>query len=487
MNRKLVFQSTGKIIFLESLFLLLPALVSLIYLKTDGIRPLWSFLLTAGIGLAVGLPLMLFLRPNTKNLFAREGFAVTALSWLSLSLLGCLPFLFSGEIPSFFDAFFETASGFSTTGASIVTDFTVLSHGVLFWRSFTHWIGGMGILVLIIAIFPTSSGRNIHILRAEMPGPIVGKLVPKARRTAAILYGLYIGLTVLEFLFLLFGGLPVFESIVFAVGTAGTGGFAVLPDSIASYTPYVQWVITAFMFLFGVNFNLYYLLLIRRAKQAFKSSELWTYSVVIVCASVMLFLNIRSLYPTVSEAIRHSVFQTISIITTSGFGTASINNWPTFSKGLLLLLMFLGGCAGSTAGGLKVSRVMLLFKSVKQDLKKMIHPRAVTTVHLEGKPVDERTLNVTRNYFILYCILLALLTLLLSVFAPEGFTFETNFSAAVSCFNNIGPAYGAAADSYAGFPDVCKVFLSVAMLLGRLEIYPLLIGLSPSTWTKKQA
>jgi len=482
MNRRMIAYMVGRILQIEAALLLLPLLTALLYTEW---RVALAFLATAAIAAGVGTLLTLLIgKKRDRTIFAREGFIIVAFAWILMSVIGALPFVFSREIPSFVDAFFETVSGFTTTGASILTDVEAMSHGLLFWRSFTHWIGGMGVLVFIMAIFPSESGRSIHIMRAEMPGPIVGKLVPKIRDTAKILYLIYIGMTALLTILLLCGGMNLFESLIHAFGTAGTGGFGVKADSIGGYSPYLQWVITVFMLLFGVNFNLYYLILIRRTRSALKSSELWCYLAIVGLSVAAITANISPLYGTLSESIRHAAFQVSSIMTTTGYSTVDFNLWPSFSKTLLVVLMFIGGCAGSTAGGLKVSRVMLLFKSIRRDVKRMLHPRSVAVVKLEGKAVDEPTIHGSTVYFAVYSAIFFVFLLLLSL---EPFDFESTFTAVSACFNNIGPGLGAfgPASSFAAYSPFGKLLLSAAMLLGRLEIFPLLIAFSPSTWTKK--
>lgn len=481
MNRKMVFYMIGQIIKLEAALLLLPLIVSLLYKEQCAT----AFLITIGIALVLGFAITLMFKPKNRVIYAKEGFVIVAFAWLALSAIGALPFVISGEIPSYINAFFETVSGLTTTGASILNDVESMSHGILFWRSFTHWIGGMGVLVFIMAIVPTLSDRSIHIMRAEMPGPIIGKLVPKAKDTAKILYLIYIGMTAAEIVFLLFGGMPLFESVVHAFGTAGTGGFGIKADSIAGYSPYIQWVITIFMLLFGVNFNLYYLALLRHQfRTIFKSRELWFYIGLVGASSAVITANIYSLYHNFSEALRLSVFQVASIVSTTGYSTADFNLWPGVARSLLFVLMFVGGCAGSTAGGLKLSRVMLLFKMIKKELRHMLHPRSVNVIKFEGKKVDNPTLNSVGTYFALY-IAGIMVTFLLICFEP--FDLETNLTAAISCFNNVGPGLSAIgpASSYAGYSDFSKIILSIAMLLGRLEIFPIWIALSPSTWSKK--
>lgn len=481
MNRKMVFYMIGQMIKLEAALLVLPLLVSLIYREHETAL---SFLITIGIALVLGFALTLIFRTKNRVIYAKEGFVIVALTWLALSAVGCLPFIISGEIPSFFDAFFETVSGFTTTGASVVIGVESMSHGILFWRSFTHWIGGMGVLVFIMAIIPTVTDRSIHILRAEMPGPIVGKLVPKTKDTAKILYFIYIIMTAVEIVLLLIGGMPLFESTVHAFGTAGTGGFGIKADSIAGYSPYLQWVITIFMLLFGVNFNLYYLALIRHFHSIFKSRELWCYIGIFAAACFAITIDIYPMYQNFSESLRLAAFQTSSILTTTGFATADFNLWPGFSKAILFLLMFIGGCAGSTAGGLKVSRVILLFKIVRKELLHILHPRSVAVIKFEGKKVDNPTLNSVSTYFVLYIFGILGIFLILCL---EPFDLETNLSATVSCFNNVGPGLSLVgpASNYSAYSPLSKLMLSFAMLLGRLEIFPLWFTLTPSTWSKK--
>jgi len=470
----------GQIVKVEALLLILPLIVSLCYGESC-----WqAFALTIGIALAVGFLISHISKPGTKIIFAKEGFVIVAISWILMSAIGALPFVISKEIPSFVDAFFETVSGFTTTGATIVLNLEAMSHGILFWRSFTHWIGGMGVLVFIMAIVPSAADRSMHIMKAEVPGPIVGKLVPKVRQTARILYVIYIVMTVLEFVLLLCGGMNIFESAVHTFGTAGTGGFGVKPDSITSYSPYIQWVITIFMLLFGINFNLYFLLLLRRLSSVFKSSELWAYIGINFTATAIIAINIFKLYGNVEQSIRLSAFQVASISTTTGFATADFDAWPELSKGILLVLMFIGSMAGSTAGGLKVSRVVLLCKMIKREFLRTLHPRSVSTVKFEGKAVDDATLNSVSSYFSLFMGGFFMLFLLICI---DKFDFQTNFSAVAACMNNIGPGFGVVGPmgSFSGYSDFSKVVLSAAMLLGRLEFYPLIIAFSPSTWTKK--
>lgn len=481
MNRRMIFYTIGYIAIAEAVLLLLPALVALIYLEKSGI----SFIITAALALGVGMLFRVFAKPKSRLIYAREGFAIVAYAWLLMSAIGAIPFVLGGAIPSYIDAFFETVSGFTTTGASILTDVEALDRCMLFWRSFTHWIGGMGVLVLVTAVVPNIADRSLNILKAEMPGPTVGKLVPRSRDTAKILYCIYFVMTAILTLLLIAGGMPLFDSIVHAFGTAGTGGFGIKADSIASYSPYLQWVITVFMFLFAINFNLYYLLLLRKFRSVFKSDELWFFTALVLFCIGAITLNILPMFDTLSEAIRISAFQVCSIVSTTGYATADFNLWPGLSKALLLLLMFVGGCAGSTGGGLKAARVVILIKSIGKELKRLLHPRSVRTVKSEGKKLDDETLNGVTSYFAVYIICIMAVFILLSF---EPFNLETNFSASVACFNNIGPGLAGVgpASSFAEYSGFSKIVLSFAMLLGRLEVFPLLLGLNPLIWKKQK-
>ena len=469
MNIKTVFNTVGRVILLEAAFLLLPLIVSLIYGESCST----AFIVTAAVAAVTGFALVRLCRSEAKNLSIRDGFGIVSLSWIFISLIGSLPFIISGEIPSFFDAFFETVSGFTTTGASILTDVESMSHGLLFWRSFTHWLGGMGILVFVMAIMDKAPDRSINILRAEMPGHSVDKFTPKAKNTAKILYFIYIAFTALETVLLLAGGMPLFDSLVHALGTAGTGGFGIKADSIASYSNYLQWVITVFMLLFGVSFNLYYLLLLRRRKAALSSNELWCYLGIFAVSCAVITANILPVYGNFGDALRLSAFQVSSIITTTGYATADFNLWPQLSKAVLFVLMFLGGCMGSTAGGFKMSRVTVLLQMARNELRRSLSPRAVSAVRLNGQTLDAQAEKGVLSYLVLY-ILVILAAFLLISFEPFGF--ETNFTAAVSCVNNIGPGFGliGPASGYAAYSAFSKLVLSFAMLMGRLEIYPLL-------------
>ncbi len=473
----MVCRTVGLIVLLEALLLLLPLTVSLIY--KDSCIP--AFLLSILIALAIGLLMVLIAKPRTKVIYAKEGFAITTFAWLSLSAIGALPFFLSGQIPNYIDAFFETVSGFTTTGASILRDVTKLEKGLLFWRSFTHWVGGMGVLVFLVAFLRGISDRSIHILRAEMPGPTMGKLMPKLKDTAKILYFIYLGMTAVQIVFLLLGGMNLFDSLVHTFGTAGTGGFGIYTDSAGSFTPYQTWVIAIFMILFGVNFNLYYLILAKRVKTALSSTELWVYLGIIFSAITIICVNISGLYHSFGETLRHAVFQVSSIMTTTGFSSTDFNLWPGLSKTVLLILMFIGACAGSTAGGLKVSRLILVVKNCVCEFRHMIHPRSVNVLRYEGKTVDKDTREKANLYLVLYALCFFVIFFLISF---DGFDIETNFSATAACFNNIGPGLGLVGplSSYADYSYFSKILLSLAMLLGRLELWPILLALIPGTW-----
>ena len=481
MNYRMVLNIIGRIVMAEAGLLILPVLVSLYYGETTALHAL---LITAGIALAVGLLFVIVSRTKNRSIYAGEGFVSVAFAWMILSAIGALPFYISGAIPSYVDALFETVSGFTTTGASIIQNVEIIEKSLLFWRSFTHWVGGMGVLVFVMAIIPGNTKGTMNVMRAEMPGPIIGKLVPRIKDTAKILYLIYIALTALEITMLYAGGMPLFDSVVHTLGTAGTGGFGIKADSIASYTPYMQWVITVFMLIFGLNFNLYYLILMRRIRSVLKSEELWCYVGIVVFAVAAITANVYSMYDSFSAAFRHSAFQVSSIITTTGFTTTNFDLWPGFSKGILFTLMFIGGCAGSTAGGLKVSRVVMLFKLIGREIRKILHPRSVNKISFEGKSVDENTLDSVTVYLVIYIVCFVAIFLLLCI---EPFSLETNISAAAACYNNVGPGFAGVGPTtnFSAYSDFSTIVLSFAMLLGRLEIFPLIIAISPSTWSRK--
>ena len=474
MNYKMVLYTMGRVVLLEAAFLVLPMAVSLLY----GERCAVSFGLTILVALAVGFLLTFLCRGSHGTSSIKDGFMIVALTWIMLSAIGALPFVFSREIPSYVDAFFETVSGFTTTGATILTDVEALSRGMIFWRSFTHWIGGMGILVFVVMLMKTTD-RSINILKAEMPGPTVDKLAPKSRDTARILYLLYISLTVLETVLLLLGGMGLFDSVVHSLSTAGTGGFGAYNASAANFSPYIQWVLTVFMLLFGVNFNLYYLLLLGRVRDIFRNTEFKVYLGIIAAA-----VDILPLYQNFSTSLRQASFQVAAIMSTTGFITADFTVWSPLSKTLLLLLMFLGGCAGSTAGGLKLSRIIILCKMARRELRRTLRPRVVDVIKMDGHRLEEQTAHSVAVYFALYMLCIGALLVALS-FSP--FDMETNLFSSVSCFNNVGPAFGMAGPvgNYSLYQPVLKLLLCVGMLLGRLEIYPMLLLFVPAAWRRK--
>lgn len=481
MNYRMVLYILGRILSTEGILMVLPLICSICY--GESVLP---FAITMIILFAISF-LLSFKKPKKTAISSREGFMCVALAWILMSAFGAFPFVFSGYIPNYIDAFFETVSGFTTTGASILTDVEALGYGVLFWRSFTHWVGGMGVLVFVLAIMPKSDikgTRYMHLMRAEVPGPSVGKLVPKISETARVMYGIYIVLTFIEMIFLLCGGMSLFDALTHAFGTAGTGGFGIKNDSLASYSPYLQYVIGIFMIIFGVNFNLYYYLLIRQVGKAIKNEELWCYLGVVAVSISAICINISSLYDTFEEVFRHSLFQTATIISTAGFSTVDYNNWPVLSKVILVMLMFVGGSVGSTAGGIKVGRIMLLIKNAKREIHYILHPRSVRSVKVDGNVVDNDTIRGTTSYIIMYFGIFVISILLLTIF--DGVDMVSGFTAVCATFNNVGPALGefGPASNFSSLSYISKLLLSFDMLAGRLEIFPILILFSPSSWKK---
>lgn len=485
MNVKNISRTVGLILLITGIFQLFPLLIAVIDHEP---RNILAYIESLCLILLIGSALLLFSRGGNRMFSAQEGFAATGLSWIFMSAFGALPFFLSGQIPSYVDAFFEMVSGFTTTGASILTDVEALSRCNLFWRSFSHWLGGMGVLVFLLAVVPgarKNGGTGIYLMRAESPGPSVDKLTPHLRQTAMILYGIYILLTALCIVFLLLGGMPVFDSFCIAFGTAGTGGFAIKNSSMGGYSYFLQTVVTVFMFLFGVNFSLYYMLLLRKFKAVFKNEELRLYFGIAAGSIVLIAINISRMYNTVYESVHHAAFQVVSIMTTTGYGTVDFEQWPAFSKAILLSLMFIGASAGSTGGGLKVSRVLLLMKSIRRTIRKALHPRRVQPVYMDGRAVSEEVCDNVNAYLAIYCVILVLSFAVISV---DGFSIGTNFSAVASCFNNIGPGFElvGATQNFSIYSDLSKIILSLDMLLGRLEIFPLLLLLSPDTWSRRR-
>ena len=476
MNSSIIRYILGYVLKIESYLMLLPCVVAMIYREKYGVYYLAVAMLCMILGLA-----MSYKKPRSSIFYLKEGCVITALSWILLSLFGCLPFILSGEIPSFTDALFETISGFTTTGASILSDVESLSHCSLFWRSFTHWIGGMGVLVFLLAIVPMSGGSHINLMRAESPGPSVGKLVPKVKHTARILYGIYLALTILEVIFLLAGGMPVFDAVTTSFGTAGTGGFGIKNDSLMSYSRYLQWVVTIFMILFGVNFNAYYFILFRNFKKAFSMEEVRCYFLIIFLAIGVIFINIIDHCANAFDAFTKAAFQVGSIITTTGFSTADFNLWPQTSKTILVLLMFIGACAGSTGGGIKVSRFVVLFKTIVKELNSYIHPKSIKKIKIDGKPVEHDIVRAINVYFITFMIVFSISVLAISF---EGKDLVTNFTAVVATINNIGPGLELVGptQNFSVFSAISKYILMFDMLAGRLELFPLLILFHPAIW-----
>ncbi|MBO5868720.1 MAG: TrkH family potassium uptake protein [Oscillospiraceae bacterium] len=484
MNFKIIGRFIGLIVLIEGLFLLPAIGIGISLGEANAVR---GFLVALLIMLLTGGGLLLTCKNSGKIFGAREGFVCVGLGWTVLSLLGCLPFWISREIPAFIDAFFETVSGFTTTGSSILSDVEALSKSLLYWRSFSHWLGGMGVLVFLLAVAPgngSDKGFTMHLLRAESPGPDVGKLVPKMRQTAIILYVIYIAMTLLNILFLLAGGMSLFEAVCTALGTAGTGGFGIRNDSIASYSPYIQNVCTVFMFLFGINFSCFYLLLLKQFRSVFQDTELRLYIGMFLVSSILIFVNITPMYETWSEALRHAAFQVSSIMTTTGFATTDFDLWPGFSKGILMLLMVVGACAGSTGGGFKCARVLLVLKSLRRNIRQVLNPKKVQVVRVSGKAVSETVLDNTNAYLAAYVVMIVVSFLLLSL---DKYSVTTNITATLACVNNIGPGLEAVgpACNFGGYSAFSKLVLIVDMLAGRLEIFPILVLFSRSTWTGK--
>ena len=480
MNRKMINLILGRIMLTEAMLMLPSVLIGVGYGERAALAFVPPIVLLALIGL-----LMSRFKPKNTRIFARDGFFIVAAAWVLVSVFGAIPFYLSGFFPTVWDAFFEIVSGFTTTGASVLADPEALPYCLLFWRSFSHWIGGMGVLVFVLAIAPLSEDRSLYLMQAEMPGPTVGKLSPRTRDTALILYAVYTAMTALLILLLVLGKMPLFDAVCNAFATAGTGGFAVRTAGIAYYnSPYIEWVLGVFMFLFGINFNLYYLILAGKAREAVKSEELRWYVIICVFSTALIALNTWASSVAPGATILNAFFQVSSIMTTTGFATVDFALWPQFSQHLLVILMIVGACAGSTGGGFKVSRVLLLCKSFGQEMRRMIHPRVATSILMDGKKVDYPTMHGTRTYCVVYVMLICLSTLLLSL---DGFDMTTNLSAELACINNIGPGLALVGpmSNFSMYSPLSKVLLSVNMLLGRLEILPLIVLFSPSAWRRR--
>ena len=481
MNHAMVRYLIGWMLGVESLFLLLPALTALIY-REDVVL---AYVGVAALCMALAA-LFCHKKPTNTRFYAREGFVTVALCWIVLALTGALPFMLSGEIPFVVDALFETISGFTTTGATILSDVEALSHASLLWRSLTHWVGGMGVLVFMLIVLPLAGGQTIHLMRAESPGPSVSKLSPHLRDTAMILYAIYLGMTILETILLLLGGMPLFDALCTSMATAGTGGFGIWNTSIAHYNSYyLQAVVTVFMILFGINFSVYFLLLTRRFKAAFRIEEVRVYLGVILASSVVIALNVRHLFPSLLDSFHHAAFQVASIITTTGFSTVDFNQWPALSKAILVLLMFIGACAGSTGGGMKCSRILLMCKSIRKEMQFLIHPRAVRVNKIDGRRVPHEVMRSVNVFMIAYLLLFILSVLLLSITNEE---LITNFTAVAATLNNVGPGLelvGPAAN-FGFFSPLSKIVLMFDMLAGRLEVFPMLLLFAPGTWRREK-
>ena len=481
MNFGFITYIIGWILNFQGLFLLVPCIVSMAYNEKSG----FAFVISSLISLTVG---MLFTRkkPTNKSFYAKEGFITVALGWIALSVSGALPFLISGEIPNVFNALFESISGYTTTGATILSDVESLSKGILFWRSFTNWIGGMGVLVFVLCILPLADGNNMHLMRAESPGPSVGKLVPKMRSTAMILYGIYAALTVVEGILLLFGGMSLFDAVTTSLATAGTGGFGIKNNSMADYSMYIQNVVAVFMFIFGVNFNIYFLMLVRKPKEILQSEELKTYLGIVLVATVVIALNISGSLSSIWVALQQAFFQVTAIITTTGFSTVDFNHWPELSKFILVGLMFMGGCAGSTSGGIKISRIIIAWKNLKNEISSFVHPKRVQVIRLEGRKVGNDVVKSVNAYFVLYALLFIGSMFLICI---ENGSFETNFTAIAATLNNVGPGLAGVGpmENFGGFSPLSKCVFMFGMLAGRLELIPMIILFSPWIWKNKRS
>lgn len=478
MNKKMIIYILGKMLGVEGALLLIPAVVSLIYGEKTGI----SFLAVAAV-LGVIYLVLGRRKPKNNRIYGKEGFAVVGLAWVLWSLFGALPFVISGAVPNYVDAFFETVSGFTTTGSTILQEIESLPRGINFWRCFTHWIGGMGVLVFLLSLFRMTGGSHINLMKAESPGPSVGRLLPTIQSTAKVLYIIYFGMTVLMVVLLLLGRMPLFDALTISFGTAGTGGFGIKNDSLGSYTVYQQVVVTVFMLLFGVNFNVYFFMLARKWKNAFRCEELWWYLGIVAVSILTIGWNIRGMFDNLGQAMQQSAFQVASIITTTGYATTDFNLWPETSRSILVLLMFVGACAGSTGGGMKVSRLVILLKTVKKELSQFLHPGRVAKIRMDGKVVEHETIRSINVFMVAYLLIFSLSVLALSF---DGTDMITNFTAVAATFNNIGPGLEQAgpATNFAMFSNVSKLVMTFDMLAGRLEIFPVLLLFVRDTWRK---
>ena len=479
MNYSVILYILGCVLKFESAFLLVPALVGLIYREEEA----FVYIFVAAVCFILGAVLS-HKKPVNKNLFIKEGFVTVAASWVVMSLFGAIPFVLTGDIPNYVDALFETISGFTTTGSSILKDVEALSRTGLFWRSFTHWVGGMGVLVFIMAILPLMGGSTMNLMKAESTGPSVSRLVPNTKDTAKILYGMYIILTVCEIAVLVLFRMPLFDALTITFGTVGTGGFAVLNSSLGSYSPAIQYTVTIFLILSGINYTAYFYLISYKFREAFRIEEVRWYLFIAALSTGLITFNIRDMYPTLEESFRHASHQVATIITTAGFATTDFDLWPEFSKCILVILMFIGACSGSTAGGIKVSRVVMLIKTIKKELSLVVHPREVRKIRMDGRAVDEQTLRNTNVFFVVYFVIFFVSLLLLSI---DNFDFTTNFTATAATLNNIGPglAMVGPTQNFSIYSTFSKFILMFNMLAGRLELFPLVVMMLPSTWKRK--
>ena len=479
MNYAIIFHTLGIVIDFSAAFMIPPFIVAMLYGESDAVYFLICFAIFAAAGIILGR-----IKPENKKFFAKEGYIIVSMSWIILSVIGALPFYLSGYIPSYIDALFETVSGFTTTGASILTDVEALSHGMLFWRSFTHWVGGMGVLVFILAVLPLTGGENMHIMRAESPGPSVGKLVPKLRKTAFYLYAIYFSMTILQIVLLVINEMPLFDAVCISMGTAGTGGFGIKNDSMASYSVTINTIVTIFMLLFGVNFSFYFLILMRKFKDAFKMSEVIWYFIIFGAAAILITGNIYNPERGLLLSFHDAAFAVSSVMTTTGYATEDFNKWPEFSRTILVLIMFIGACAGSTGGGMKVSRIIIYFKSIFKEMSTLVHPRSVKVVKFDGKAVEKSTLSSAMVFLAVYVIIYAVSALIVSL---DNYDLITTFTAVAATFNNIGPGLEMVGPTgnFSMFSPLSKLVLIFDMLAGRLEIFPLLLLFTPSVWRKR--
>lgn len=480
MNYSIIRFVLGWIIKVEGLFLLLPLLTAIIYQEQAG----FSFLICAAASIVIGT-LMSWKKPSDKTFYAREGFITVALGWIVMSLIGAVPFYISGEIPSYLDAFFEIVSGFTTTGASILSDVEALSKCMLLWRSFSHWLGGMGVLVFVLTILPLSGGESLHLLKAESPGPSVSKLVPKMRYTTGILYLIYTGMMIVEIILLLIGKMPLFDALCMSFGSAGTGGFSILNTGCATYTTYQQAVITIFMFLFGVNFSFYFLILMKKGREALGIEEVKWYFIIFAAVTILITINVSvDMGGNPLMNFQHAAFQVSSVMTTTGYATLDFDLWPSFSKALLVMIMFIGACAGSTGGGIKVSRIVIYVKTIKKEFSSLLHPRSIKILKMDGKKIEHTVLRSANVFLCAYVIIYALSVIIISL---DNFSFETNFTAVAATLNNIGPGLAGVGPTknFGSYSVLSKLVLCFDMLAGRLELFPMLLLFIPSTWKRK--